>query len=131
MQTESNITAIQLPSEPISRPSSSRTQLSSDSAEPSSDADLTTLGADLATLDADLARITSDVDLATSDIGKSQPGSITIVNAVSGKRKRKKQKAEPVTVVKTERRRTFTAEELSCKRLGRIQLSSKGDSPRQ
>ena len=106
MQTDSKITAIQLPSDPISRPSwSSSTQLSSDSAEPYSDADLTTL-------DADFARITSDVDLATSDIKKPPPGSITIVNAAPGKRKRKKQNAEPVKVVKKERRRNFTAEEV-------------------
>ena len=114
MQTESNITAIQLPSDLISRPSSSSTPLSSDSAEPSSDADLTTLGADLATLDADLARITSDADLATSGIRKTPPGSINIVklNAASGKRKRRKQKAEHVTVVKKERRQKFIAEEV-------------------
>ena len=40
------------------------------------------------------------------------PGSITIVNAAPGKTKRKKQKAEPVTVVKNERRQNFTAEEV-------------------
>ena len=112
MKAESNITAIQQPYDPISRPSSSSTQLPSDSAEPSSDADLTTLGADLATLDADLARITADADLATSDIGKTPPGSITIVNAAPGKRKRMKQKMEAVTVVKKERKRNFTAEEV-------------------
>ena len=72
----------------------------------------TTLGADLATLDADLARIPSDADLATSDIRKTPPRSIKIVNAESGNRKRKKQNAEPVTVVKKERRRNFTAEEV-------------------
>ena len=94
MQTEFNITAFQLPSDPISRPSSSSTQLSSDSAEPTSDADLTSLGA----------------DLATSEIGKTPFGSTTIVNAAPGEKK--KQKAEPVTVVKKERRRNFTVEEV-------------------
>ena len=73
MQTESNITAVQLPADPISWPYSPST------GSPRIPQDLTTLGADLATLDTDLARIASDADLATSVIGKTSPGSITIV----------------------------------------------------
>ena len=96
MQTESNITAIELLSDPISHPLSSSTQLSSDSAESYSDNDLTTLGADLATLDANLFRITSDVDLATSDIEKNPPGSITIFNAAPwGRGKEKNRRRSP------------------------------------
>ena len=112
MQTVSDITAITPPSDPIDRPSSSNTeQISSDSTGPPLDTDLSTLDADLATLDADLARITSDGDLTTSDNGIIPP--ITIINASLGKRKKNKQKAGPVTaVVKKERARNFTSEEV-------------------
>ena len=52
----------------------------------------------------------ADADLNTSD--PNHATSITIVNSASGKGKTKKKKKEPLKVVKNERKRNFTAEEV-------------------
>ena len=105
------------------------TQISSSPAEPSSplESDFASANLDLDTADPDHAAdadlVSPDPDHGTSmtiaaadaDLTTSDPNhatSITIVNSASGKGKTKKKKKEPLKVVKNERKRNFTAEEV-------------------
>ena len=108
MQSGSNFNAIQLSSGPSGSPLPS-TQISSSPAEPSSplESDFASANLDLDTADPDHA---ADADLVSPD--PDHGTSITIVNSASGKGKTKKKKKEPLKVVKNERKRNFTAEEV-------------------
>ena len=128
MQSGSNFNAIQLSSGPSGSPLPS-TQISSSPAEPSSplESDFASVNLDLDTADPDHAAdadlVSPDPDHGTSitiaaadaDLTTSDPNhatSITIVNSASGKGKTKKKKKEPLKVVKNERKRNFSAEEV-------------------